>query len=247
MHAQYFSGTANVVVPLRQRDFPEPFRGVSRLTYYASLFNSVEINSTFYKLPKAATVARWVTEVPGNFRFSFKLFKRVTHAGGLQFSQKDLADFMAAIHGAVQQKGAVLIQLPPSVKSDKLYEVQNLLETMEELNEEDQWPLAVEFRHASWYHHEMYRLLQRYKATIVVHDKRGAVTPITEEPENFCYLRFHGPDGRYGGTYPDEDLHDYAELINRALQMGKTVFCYFNNTLGGALSNCQTLRNYIQA
>src|SRR5687767_8306629 len=84
VQTSFFSGTSNLISPLKQSEYPMEFKGASRLTYYASLFPTVEVNATFYKLPKAATIQKWAYSVPGNFRFSFKVPKGVTHAKDLQ-------------------------------------------------------------------------------------------------------------------------------------------------------------------
>src|SRR5687768_442306 len=95
-----YSGTSNIVVPIKQAEYPPQFSGASRLQYYASLFSSVEVNSSFYKIPKAATVEKWRESVPSHFRFTFKVPKAVTHAKGLQFSVAEvgrLAEVVAHI------------------------------------------------------------------------------------------------------------------------------------------------------
>lgn len=73
-------GTSNVVLPFNKSKFPEEFKQKTRLGYYASLFNTVELNSTFYKLPMARTFGKWASEVPEDFRFSIKLWKEITHS-----------------------------------------------------------------------------------------------------------------------------------------------------------------------
>ncbi len=80
----FYSGTSGLVVPVPQALYPPEFKGKSRLNYYASLFNSIEINSTFYKMPKISTVSNWAESVPDEFRFTFKLSKAITHAKGLE-------------------------------------------------------------------------------------------------------------------------------------------------------------------
>lgn len=245
MAQQFFSGTSNVVVKLRQWEYPAEYKGKSRLAYYASLFSSVEINSTFYKLPQPATVAKWATEVPPLFRFTFKLFKGITHAKALRFNSDDVYKFWETIAGAAEHRGCVLIQLPPSAKLDKIDELEALLQCLNDANATQQWPLAIEFRHPTWYHMETYRLLKEYNAAVVMHDKAGSATEHLEEKTTIVYLRLHGPNGKYGGTYANEDLQHYAAFIKEELKKDKTVYAYFNNTLGGAYQNLQTLNNLI--
>src|SRR5688572_17070366 len=81
----FLSGTSGLALSIPQAQYPAAFKGASRLTFYGSLFNSIEINSTFYKLPKAATILKWAESVPAHFRFTFKLSKSITHHKGLDF------------------------------------------------------------------------------------------------------------------------------------------------------------------
>jgi uncharacterized protein YecE (DUF72 family) len=95
-----YSGTSSIVVPNKQVEYPSQFTGASRLTYYASLFSSVEINSSFYRVPKTSTVAKWSESVPVHLRFTLKVPKAVTHSRGLQFSGEDVERFSEAAAGA---------------------------------------------------------------------------------------------------------------------------------------------------
>src|ERR1700742_2047581 len=103
---KFYTGTSGLALPVPNKQFyPEAFKGKSRLSYYASLFNSIEINSSFYKTPIASTVRRWVQEVPEDFRFTFKLSKAVTHNKPMAFDDAVLEKFMEAIDEAGAKKG----------------------------------------------------------------------------------------------------------------------------------------------
>src|SRR5690348_60963 len=93
----FYSGTSGLDLPVRRSQYPPEFQGKSRLQYYASLFNSLEVNSIFYKLPRSSTVANWAKSVPGNFRFTFKVSKTITHVKELKFAAKDVDDFMKTV------------------------------------------------------------------------------------------------------------------------------------------------------
>src|SRR5689334_19673831 len=114
---RFFSGLSGIVLPVPKYKFPEEFQQTSRLTYYASHFNSIEINSSFYALPRAITVAKWAAQVPEKFRFTFKLWKQITHAKSLQFEKSDVQQFMDVINSVGDKKGCVLVQFPASFKS----------------------------------------------------------------------------------------------------------------------------------
>ena len=239
----FYSGTSNLVSPFKQSDHPPEFAGASRLTYYASMFSSVEINSTFYKLPKGATVKKWGESVPEDFRFTFKVPKTVTHAKDFQFSSDELELFIETINCIGDKKGCLLVQLPPKVTRDKEEELAGLLECMKD--NAKGWKIAVEFRHTSWYDREVFRMMQYYKAGMVEHDLPKSVTPNAEVAEDFLYLRFHGPEDRYRGSYENAILESVAKRIVSWVKKEKEVYVYFNNTMGDAFNNLQTLNSMV--
>ncbi|GAA4323251.1 DUF72 domain-containing protein [Flaviaesturariibacter amylovorans] len=242
--ASFFSGTSNILVPLRQAEYPPEYKGASRLTYYASLFTSVEINATFYKLPRPATVVKWAEQVPDEFRFTLKVPKTITHAKGLQFSVDDIARFLEVADGIGSKKGCLLVQLPPSVKRERQEELEGLLEYL--ADDADGWRIAVELRDVSWYDSAVYRMLRSHGVTLVSQDLPASATPLTVAPERVAYLRYHGPEGGYRGTYDDEFLQGHAARVSALLRQGKDVYVYFNNTAGGALQNLQTLNALVR-
>lgn len=243
---QYYSGTSGLLLPVRNKLFyPEAFKEKSRLCFYGSMMNSIEINSTFYKLPMAATIRKWATEVPEDFRFTFKLFREITHNKGLAFDPQAVTQFMEVIDGIGHKKGCVLVQLPGSVRIGNLKQLALLMETLRDADPERLWNIALEFRHASLYHGEVYKLLEDYQMAMVIQDKPPAVTPILDWDLPFVYLRFHGPGGSYRGSYEEDILQEYAGYIKDWMAEGKTVYAYFNNTMGSAVNNVFTLRDEV--
>jgi uncharacterized protein YecE (DUF72 family) len=241
----FYSGLSGLALPIPRYKYPEPFDKSSRLTYYSSLFQSIEINRSFYALPNGKTVMKWCNEVPENFRFTFKLWKAITHAKGLQFQESDVINFMNAINHVGEKKGCVLIQFPASIKSQDLPELQHLLHVIHTNNTNSEWKIAIEFRDSSWYNTNTYEVVDTFNATIVIHDKSRAVSPFMTTSAMSMYLRFHGPKGDYRGTYTDSFLDEYATYIREWLAEGKIVFAYFNNTMGSAFDNLQTLNKYV--
>ncbi|GAA4752144.1 DUF72 domain-containing protein [Flavisolibacter ginsenosidimutans] len=235
----FYSGTSNIVLPFKQSEYPPEFQGASRLTYYASLFSSLEVNSSFYKIPRPATVGNWRESVPHYFKFTFKVPKTVTHAKGLQFNVEELERFTETVAQAGDKKGCLLIQLPPSVKSDKQEEIEGILECLR--SDAKGWRIAVEFRDNSWYNSAVYRMLQNFGAGMVEQDMPKSATPPITVAEDFVYLRFHGPEGDYRGSYDDAFLLSRAKRIAAWLKEGKEVYVYFNNTAGDAFENLRTL------
>src|SRR5688500_3758496 len=112
---EFYIGTSGIVVPIPQKDYPPAFHGRSRLSYYSSLLNSVEVNSSFYKNPKPATVAKWASEVGDDFRFTFKIPKAISHARDLAFDTADVATFVNLVDAIGAKKGCLLLQLPPGI------------------------------------------------------------------------------------------------------------------------------------
>lgn len=242
----FYSGTSGLVLPVPNKQaFPPEFRERSRLCYYASLFKSIEVNSSFYKIPMGATVKKWAEDVPDGFRFTFKLWRDITHNKGLVFEPRAVEHFIDVINNAGNKKGSLLVQFPPSLKADSLPQLTNLLQCVRQADPDNNWQTAVEFRHASWYQEKTYYLLYRYQMGMVIHDMPASATPLMETEVNFIYLRFHGPGGKYGGSYSDDLLYEYADYIKNWLAEGKTVYTYFNNTMGAAVQNLAALNEII--
>jgi uncharacterized protein YecE (DUF72 family) len=242
----FYAGTSGLVVPVKKEFYPPEFQGKSRLTYYSSLFNSIEINSSFYKTPMAATVARWSESVPGNFKFTFKLSKAITHSKKLEFDVLLLELFFNTINQIGDKKGCLLIQLPPGVKMEQFDKVEKLLSQVYQLNPDNSWKVAIEFRHTSWHQPEVDHLLKNYRTALVVQDLPASSTPLSAIVGPFHYIRFHGPVPGYRGSYSDDLLKKTAKKINELIEKGSQVFCYFNNTMGDAVKNLQTLNNFLK-
>ncbi|WP_245681414.1 DUF72 domain-containing protein [Arcticibacter eurypsychrophilus] len=242
----YFSGTSGIVLPFPNKQFyPLEFQDKSRLTYYGTLFNSVEINSSFYKVPMASTVAKWASEVPEDFRFTFKLWKEITHSKGLEFKPEDVDRFINTISQAGHKKGCLLVQFPPSLKIQSIEKVNQLLMCIQDADSSRAWNVTLEFRNNSLYQKSTYDLLNQYHAGMVFHDKTGSVTPFTDVIGNVVYVRFHGPNGNYRESYAESFLYEYAQYIQEWMDDGKAVYVYFNNTMGDAVDNLKTLNSFL--
>lgn len=241
----FYSGISGLQLDIPKYLFPPPFEKASRLTYYASLFNSIEINSSFYKIPQAATIAKWAASVSENFRFTFKLWKGITHSKGLNFNNEDVAAFFKSIESVKDKKGCVLIQFPPSLGRANIVQLDKLLSCINETNITQNWKVAVEFRNKSWYHENVYELVNFHKAAIVIQDIPKSATPFLNHTSDFMYIRFHGPTGNYRDSYSEDFLSEYATYLNEWIEEGKTVYVYFNNTMGDAFNNLKTLNRLV--
>ncbi|MDP9078963.1 MAG: DUF72 domain-containing protein [Bacteroidota bacterium] len=241
MSGQFYGGTSGLQIALPKRDFPPEHQHLSRLGFYAQHEDSIEINSSFYKLPQAKTVARWVSEVPVNFRFTFKLWKHITHQRNLVFNSIDIDRFMEVLTAANEHRGCLLVQFPPSLHAGAQSQLHELLRILDSTD----WPVAVEFRHPSWYKDSVFELLNSYRAAMVIQDMPKSAAPLELTADDLVYLRFHGPSGNYKGSYSDSFLYEYANYIHEWLAEDKKVFAYFNNTAGSALQNLHLLKDYI--
>lgn len=244
----YFGGTSNIALPVSNKAaFPEAFRAQSRLVYYASLFNSLEVNSTFKKLPMPRTIERWRSEVPSTFRFTYKMPAAVTHARELIYDPALIQKFMEVIGSSGENSGAVLVQFPSTVTIEHTASVKKILKSVQKANRDQRWQLAAELRHASWYTTPGYRLLQESGSTMVIHDLKGFQHPGEAYVHPTCtYLRLHGPEKGYRGSYSDASLRAYADQIDQWLNQGRDVYVYFNNTLGAAATNLLTLNEILR-
>lgn len=257
-------GTSNVVVPERnKKSFPVAFQSKSHLEYYASLFNSVEINRTFYKLPLPATLERWAAQVPEDFRFTVKLWKEISHVKGLCYKPGDVDLFMQTIAGIGAKKACLLVQFPAGLGIQHTSSLKRLLADITTADPSSSWRIVVEFRNWDWYIPPVYRLLNQYNAGLVLHDMplKGISVLYPEShyalkpsfaPESFAaddgiiFKRYHGPQGDYKGSYSSSFLEEEAIEIKEWLNQGKDVYAYFNNTAeGDAPKDVMTLNKII--
>jgi uncharacterized protein YecE (DUF72 family) len=236
-------GTSGIVLPITKPQFPEEFQDRSRLHYYSSIFNTLEINSSFYKIPQAKTFSKWSHDVNENFRFSVKLWKGITHTKFLDYSEQDINLFLTSINPMQSKAGCILIQFPASIKIQYLSKIESILDRIKKIDQK--WKLAIELRHQSWYCDQAYKIFQRYNASIVLHDMPGSATPFEYLGTHFIYRRFHGHEGKYAGGYSYEQLALYASQIQQWKKSIADIYIYFNNTLGKAFDNAQLLGRLI--
>jgi uncharacterized protein YecE (DUF72 family) len=239
-------GTSNATVPGNKTTFPPAFQNKSRLHYYSSIFNTVEVNSCFYKTPQRSTYEKWSLDVPEDFQFSLKLSKQVTHTKELEDDLSCMENFFQTAAGAGNKKGCLLIQLPGKISLDYFEKVERILQTVEDHDPDHQWKKAVEFRNPSWYTGETNELLNEFDAAMVLHDhpKGKIAEPGYQAP--FIYQRFHGPTGNYRDSYSESFLEAKAVQIKEWQEEGKDVYVYFNNTAGSAYDNAIYMQKLLQ-
>lgn len=244
---KYLSGTSGLLLPVANKSlYPVAFQDKSRLNYYASLYSSIEINSSFYKIPQGTTMKKWAGDVPQNFKFTFKLFKEITHAKNLQYDRQVIKKFFGSINQVGDKKGCLLLQFPGSFKVNNINRLGELLNDIRLEDPHQHWKIAVEFRNADWYVESVIDFLEDNNCTLVVHDKGGYGTGFHDTNTDCVYVRFHGPGGSYRGSYDESYLSEFASYIQQWIEGGKTVYVYFNNTMGEAIQNMELLRSLVQ-
>ena len=239
-------GTSNIVLQGNKSTFPREFQVKSRLNYYSSLFNSVELNSTFYKVPMASTFEKWSRDVGQEFRFSVKLWKEITHVKDLNFNETNIEKFVRNALFLHDKKGCLLLQFPGKVSLEYFNKVEQILNNICRFDYTNEWSKAIEFRHNSWHTGETFELLEEYNASPVLHDFPKGKTDELHKAAAFVYIRFHGPTGNYKGSYSNEFLTQKAIQIKDWMAGGKEVYAYFNNTAGDAYNNALTLKKLVE-
>ena len=235
-------GTSNIVLPGSKLTFPAEYREKSRLNYYSSLFNSLEVNSSFYKVPMRSTFEKWSKDVPEDFRFTLKLWREITHIKNLAFDRNQIDHFLKAADGIGNKKGCLLIQFPGKISFDYYNQVENILERVQQLNAQNEWKIAIEFRSSSWYLRETHELLDNYQASLVLHNLPKSKNSEINKDASFVYIRLHGAKGDYRDSYSNQFLETQFQQIKVYLKSGKDVYVYFNNTIGNAFENARYLK-----
>ncbi len=198
------------------------------LEHYANHFSTVEVNSTFYRLPKRDAVARWATQVPDEFVFTVKSSRYLTHIKRLTDMREGVQRFYERIEPLVEsgKLGPVLWQLPPNFKRDD----QRLADTLRELPSGRH---CFEFRDPSWFAADVYELLREHGVALVIGDRPEVAGFQTHEmTAGWTFVRFHhGHRGRRG-NYSVSELETWRRRV-AAWRREREVFLYFNNDWEG--------------
>jgi len=207
--------------------------------FYAEHFDTVEINNSFYRLPKAETFDAWRDQAPPGFRYAVKANRYLTQARKLKDCEEPVARMMAPVRHLGETLGPILYQLPPRFRINL-----ERLESFLALLPRD-LVHVFEFRERSWLTEDMLALLERHGASFCAHDmpglatERWAVGPI-------AYVRFHGGSGKYWGRYSDEALLGWSDWMVAQARAGRPVWAYFNNdTDAAAIQDALTLKAMI--
>lgn len=213
-----------------------------RLSYFVRQFQTVELNSSFYRWPSNGAFKSWQQRLPPGFLLSAKAPRLLTHTRRLYAPERWIDRIQACWHDLGDKRAVLLVQLSPKFSID----VARLHYFLQQIP--DWIRLSIEFRHPSWHGEEIFQLLEHYGAAYCI--MSGAQLPcILRSTAPFVYVRLHGPDHHhlYAGSYSDQDLHWWADRIREWDWQGKDVFVYFNNDGGGnAVYNAWRLKSFLQ-
>lgn len=220
-------------------------KGADRLSFYATQFNAVELNATFYRYPTEAMVAAWNRRLPDGFHLAVKASRRITHFKRLHDCEAEVAEFFRRIR-VLKALRVILWQLPSSFQVD-LECLDNFLTLLERCALPNVQH-AFEFRHADWWSSAADELLRKRNAAFVTvsHPRLPSTIKVTAD---FLYVRFHGLGTQlYRYDYSEEELAEWAERIRAVCENDgiKDIYVFFNNDFRAhAIHNARLLRQML--
>ena len=222
--------------------YPRGVKVADWLPWYASRYDTVEVNTTFYGQPRLTTVASWVERTPERFRFAMKMSRFLTHVKRLDPDAASIEKFETLAEAFGRKLGPVLVQLPPTFA----FEAARVARFFERVSHPPGRRYALEARHASWLCAQAIQLLGERGIGWCIADSsryRGA-EGVTG---GFVYLRYHGPKRMFSSAYDDTRLAREARRVRRWQERGIEVWAYFNNDARGhAVRNALRLRELVE-
>jgi uncharacterized protein YecE (DUF72 family) len=213
--------------PWRGVFYPQSLRQKDWFSYYATQFDTAEINATFYRLPSQAAVAAWREAAPAGFLFAWKASRYITQAKKLRDAKEPLARVYAPMAALAEKAGPTLFQLPPQLRLD----IERLRTFLGLLPREGRQ--TIEFRHPSWYADEVFDLLASHDVALCISDHHDAPSPWLRTA-SFVYVRGHGPGGAYSGSYSAAELTRWSRRIRCWRSDDCDIYAYFDNDIGCA-------------
>jgi uncharacterized protein YecE (DUF72 family) len=209
--------------------YPPRLASSKWLEHYAKFFDTVEVNATFYRLPKRSSVARWVDQTPPGFSFAVKASRYLTHIKRLNDLGPGLERFYACIEPLLESPklGSILWQLPPNFKRDD----ERLAAALERLPKEQRH--CFEFREPSWFHPDVYALLRDHRVALVIADRAEVHAFQSHElTTDFTFVRFHAGTRGRRGNYSESELEEWARRFEEWSHR-VSIWAYFNNDWEG--------------
>lgn len=206
--------------------YPVDIKDHEQLKEYIKTFETVELNNSFYHLPAEETFRQWAAAVTDGFIFSVKASRYITH-------MKKLKDTLPAVEILLQHAdklkdklGPVIFQLPPGWKVN----AERLSDFLKRLPKGYRY--TFEFRNQTWFTEEIYESLRKHNIALCIYELDHYQSPILVTAD-FVYVRLHGPEGKYQGSYTQEQLDHWAAYCRQWSKEGKDVFIYFDNDQEG--------------
>ena len=194
--------------------YPKDLPDAEMLTYYSSRFPTVEINNTFYRMPKETVLLEWASRVPASFRFAVKASQRITHKNRLADSAQDMEYFLRVCSALGDRRGPTLFQLPPAMKKD-VPRLEAFLELIPR-----RWRATFEFRHPTWFDDQVYDALRRHDCALCIAEQDDFRSPVVATA-TWGYARLH----RTG--YQQAELDEWVRLIQS--QVWDEVLVFFKH------------------
>jgi len=219
--------------------YPDKLPKTRWFEHYAQHLDTVEINNTFYRLPKVSFMEKWRDQAPKDFIYTVKASRYLTHLKRLKDPAEPLKTFFKPVNALKETLGPVLYQLPPNMHKN-IERLSNFLKLLPKNK-----VAVMEFRHESWYCDDVYELLDKHNVGFCVHDMTDIETPkiITGD---IIYIRFHGTTGKYEGDYPKSKLKHWARWIKENEKKVNKAYAYFNNDYNAyAVYNAKTLKQML--
>ncbi len=212
----------------RELIYPKGLPAKAWLEYYATLFDTVEINNTFYRLPTVSAVRGWVERSPRRFLFAVKMSRYITHIKRLTGLEQGIPLFYSRIAPMARspKMGPVLWQFPPTFKRDD----ERLAQALAALPEGRH---CFEFREPTWYVREVYELLRQHRVALVIPDSPKYPFREIELTADWTFVRFHSGTRGQRGNYSEREIAEWAERIGGWGDAGVDVYAYYNNDWEG--------------
>jgi uncharacterized protein YecE (DUF72 family) len=219
--------------------YPEELSNKEMLSFYVKHFSTVEMNRTFYSVPKKSVFQGYCDKVPRSFIFAVKASRFITHIKHLKDPKKTLKRFFQSVDCLKTHLGPILFQLSPSWKLN----IERLASFLKALPKGHRY--VFEFRNPTWLCDPVYDLLRKYNVAFCIYELDHFLSP-NAVTADFVYVRLHGPKGAYQGSYSPAILKKWAHFFKKELKEGKDVYCYFDNDQKGyAAKNAMELKKYL--
>lgn len=219
--------------------YPEKLPASKMLEFYARHFDSVELNNTFYRLPREKGLETWLDTTPKGFLFAAKGSRYLTHMKKLKDPEPGIEKFFTRISRMGKKLGPIVFQLPPNWEANP-ERLEGFLEALPPRRR-----YAFELRNPTWHTAEIYRILRRHRAAFCIFDIAGFQSGF-EITSSFTYVRLHGPDGAYQGSYSPQALKAWADRICAWQRDLRAVYVYFDNDEAGyAAANALALKRLL--